>query len=330
MRFPGKWICLAAAGAVIVAVFVWRFRPFADEPVYHGKTVTEWLDGMALFDEVRTADVEGPRPRSPSTLQVVPADPSLTALLAIGSKAVPTLERTLQQEPADESGAEKLSLTGLLEKYVWKTVDPGDDSRLKALLARQSAAALAMIAIGTNQGAGALAALRNCTRSDVMALYHAFAIASRGLPQRHAELVAGVLVGFHDPSPMCQRAAMVAALACHDDRAFWRRPLLDLAESAPSDISLQAFQTLALADPKNPQVMALSISTLTNRSNSLRARKIATVALGRAEEKAAGALPLLRAVAAETNLPRGSGLPEQAKFAIDSIERACAKGGAKR
>ena len=56
-----KWIG-ATVGVALVAVTLWWFRPFAHEPVYHGRTVTAWMDHMALFDQARDEDSDGPRP----------------------------------------------------------------------------------------------------------------------------------------------------------------------------------------------------------------------------------------------------------------------------
>ena len=58
-----------------LAALAWWQGWFASEPVYHGRTVTQWLDAMALFDDVRNVDVTRQRsfdlptrPRRPAKL----------------------------------------------------------------------------------------------------------------------------------------------------------------------------------------------------------------------------------------------------------------------
>ncbi len=44
-RWP--WLVVLVLGGA--GALCWWYRWFANEPAYHGKTVTEWLDAMPLF-----------------------------------------------------------------------------------------------------------------------------------------------------------------------------------------------------------------------------------------------------------------------------------------
>jgi hypothetical protein len=59
MRTLHKLLLISVALLLMVAVIGWNRRWFTDEPAYKGKTVTEWLDSMALVEGLRKRDRGG-------------------------------------------------------------------------------------------------------------------------------------------------------------------------------------------------------------------------------------------------------------------------------
>ena len=53
-----KWWC-SGVGIASLGLFSFLIYGSTDEPVYHFRSVTQWLDRMAMFDEQRTMDEEG-------------------------------------------------------------------------------------------------------------------------------------------------------------------------------------------------------------------------------------------------------------------------------
>jgi hypothetical protein len=53
------WVPVVGCSLVLVGFLGWWRSWFGEEPTYHGKTVTEWCDSMALFDEDRNAELTG-------------------------------------------------------------------------------------------------------------------------------------------------------------------------------------------------------------------------------------------------------------------------------
>jgi hypothetical protein len=337
-----KWRWLLIGLALAALAIVWELQPFAQEPVYHGKTVTEWLDNMALFDEARHADEDGNSDyRLPSSPDVIQNDPSLRALLALGSKAVPTLERVLMQPPEWPRG-KSLERLEAFAKWKWEQATnsgpssppptPLDFPRFQE--ARKLAAALGLLALGTNHDTGALRLIEISAAPKPPGqknryFWPSFVVASSGLPQRHDEIVAGILAGLSHTNVACQPVAAIAARAFPKDLAIWRRPLMNLAEGRDAAARFSALLALASIDPRDGEVMALCEKTLRDSTNPPSLRSFAAAALGMAAEKATNELPLLREAFSEQNLPKGSGLHREADTAIKSIEKAAAAANAK-
>ncbi|HTH50277.1 MAG TPA: hypothetical protein VMB21_22380, partial [Candidatus Limnocylindria bacterium] len=185
-----------------LAALAWWQGWFASEPVYHGRTVTQWLDSMALYDDVREWD-QNPRVtfEDPPTPEVVAADPALQALLAMGPIALPALKRHLMEPPKPYPWWDRLRFRiGIAWMRIqdpnyppysplWRHYSSHDD-------ARSLSAALTLLALGTNQGGGMPLLIEDYIRDSIATNraprlfpnYRAIETAMTGLPQVRREI----------------------------------------------------------------------------------------------------------------------------------------------
>ncbi len=350
-----KWWC-SAVGVAVLGLFFFLIYGSTDEPTYHFRSVTQWLDRMAMFDELRTMDEQG---RSSYTVvfppEVVTNDPALRALLAMGAKAVPTLEKILNEPPHDSNVRPSEDPIQRVKSWmagIWQQVRGGGPvASNPALLrygsfqgARMAAAGLAMLALGTNNHAGALrlleiaAAMRSkgCER---LGSVDAFSVAHAGLPEQHKEIVAGIVAGLNDTNPQIQFTACAATQEFHTNLPEWKKKLMELAQGPDVNVTLplgldtyvseRALWSLACAGRKDGEIVDLCEKAVQDKTRPPHLRAFAAAGLGFAGDKAEHTLPLLRAVLTEQGIPKGSGLTGAAREAIDSIEKSLALRNAK-
>jgi hypothetical protein len=351
-----KWWC-SGVGIVALGLFFFLIYGSTDEPVYHFKSVTQWLDKMALFNELRTMDEDGRNSyKLPHSPEVVTNDPALRALLAMGSKAVPTLEKTLNEPPHDldiQPPSDPIERVKSWTAEIWRQWNgAGPGAPTSAYLyygsfqqARMAAAGLAMLALGTNNNAGALhllqieaAARSKGYRTPAL---DAFAVANAGLPERRKEIIDGIVSGLNDTNPQCQLMAVSATQCFHTNLPEWKNKLMEIAEGPDVNVSLPlgvdtyvsewALWSLASAGRKDEEteIVDLCEKAVQDKTRPPHLRAFAAAGLGFASDKAEHALPLLRAVLTEQGIPKGSGLTGAAREAIDSIEKSLALRNAK-
>ena len=107
-------LSLLAIAVVLGALLGHHQRWFATEPVHAGRTVTEWLDRMPLFADLR--EREAPFNWAwPSEVVNLADDPSIRAVVALGSNAVPTLQARLVEGPGYPASAR------LSDRRSWRT-----------------------------------------------------------------------------------------------------------------------------------------------------------------------------------------------------------------
>src|SRR6185436_4286161 len=88
---PYVFARLALAATILAAILLlvaWQRGWFSRESTYRGRTVTEWLDKLVLFDY---REIPGGTQIVPRTPETVMRDPAFQALQRIGPKAVPIL-----------------------------------------------------------------------------------------------------------------------------------------------------------------------------------------------------------------------------------------------
>jgi hypothetical protein len=310
-----KWQFLVIGLTVIGALWFLIYGS-TDEPVYHGRTVTQWLDHMALFDEMRRMDKsEEHSYRIPNKPEIVTNDPALRALLAIGPKAVPTLEKRLTEPPhrpnpksLQEIENWLIGKWGQLQGAAPPPSPPGYGDSFQ--LARKAAAGLGLLALGTNNNAGALrlieiaAVMQSRGYRNSPDISDSFRVAGSGLPERYAETVAGIVQGLNHTNAQYQATACSATQSFRTNLPVWKNKLIQIALGPPGDSSQWALWSLACADAKDRQVMELCEKVVQDNTKPLCIREFAAAGLGMAGENASNALPLLQAVSVEQGTMR--------------------------
>ncbi|HEX3720030.1 MAG TPA: hypothetical protein VH595_18940 [Verrucomicrobiae bacterium] len=348
--FVLKW-WLSAVGIVVLGLFFFLIYRSTDEPVYHSRSVTQWLDRMAMFDEMRTMDEEERHSfRIVYPPEVVSNDPALRALLAIGSKAVPTLEKTLSEPPRDPPNpppGDPILRVKSWTAEIWRRLQGGGPgAAVSAPLyynsfhtARMAAAGLAMLALGTNNKAGAfrLIEVTSAARSKGYPrteLLGSFSVANAGLPERRKEIIAEIVAALNSTNLQIQFIACQATQYFHTNLPEWKNKLMELAQGPDVNISLPfgvnayvsqaALWSLATAGKGDADIVDLCQKVVQDKTRPARMRSFAAAGLGMAGTNAAQALPVLRAVLTEEGIPKGSGLQHEARQAIDRIEKSIA------
>jgi hypothetical protein len=328
----------SVVGIIVIGLLFLLIYGYTDEPVYHFKSVTQWLDSMALFDGQRNMDENGQHGyKIPQSPEVVTNDPALRALLALGSKAVPTLEKRLNEGPLPlaRDPIARLEARAAWEWRHWLGYNSLAAPGLQPLFfgnfqgARMEAAGLAMLALGTNNNGGALrlieiAAAKRSKGQHYFPAYESFAVANKGLPERHKEIIAGIEAGLNDTNTQIQYCACAATGSFHTNLPEWKNKLMELAQGPVADVSLPqgpetdvgqwALWSLAGADPKDEEVMDLCEKAVQDKTRPPGMRSKAAAALGMAGDKAA--LPLLRAVLTEQGVSK-DGAPT---FSADDLK----------
>ncbi|HTH47549.1 MAG TPA: hypothetical protein VMB21_08570, partial [Candidatus Limnocylindria bacterium] len=275
------------------AALAWWQGWFASEPVYHGRTVTQWLDSMAIYDELRNRDETGQSTfnteRKP---EAIPADPALRALLALGPRAVPALRIHLTAPPSPRPWLQRIQHWG---EEVWAKLR-GVPSPVYFTLPRQyssrdeariRSAGLALLAMGTNRGGGMPAMIEEFVRdkastnraSPEFPAQWAIDDALTGFPELRAE-IRDALDGSLTNTNLRQRQFAVRnALARRfpEDFPRWHPLLISMVASEAEDERVRdgaMFALLVRPHSADPEFVALCAQVLTNRDNArlLRAR----------------------------------------------------------
>lgn len=322
---------VVVAAVLLLGLLAWHGRWFATEPVVRGRTVTEWLDSMALFDEMRRRDETGQHSfhfvRSP---EVLAGDPALTALVSLGSNAVPVLRQRITEPPSATAVERWRQWLG----WSWERIRssppiPRPASPAYALPrdeARRSAAALALLALGTNQQAGLDVLMEASLTGSNQFTYTSdgsldtlvvLRMANPGLPHRHAEMVAGLERLLAHPDPAHRRAAANDTRAFPEEKPRWQPVLFRLATQDPdTDVRRNALWALAAQGKPDLEVLSLCARTLADPVNPNRLRAFAAAGLGSGGASATNYLPLLKATLREKDSP----LQREARSAIRRIE----------
>lgn len=298
MKIPRATSAAMLVALVLVVGFnIYYFTDwFRSEPVYHGKTVTEWVDKIALFDAERKGQNDYSLRFSPETVE---NDPALRVLIKLGSKATPILEKRLTEVSRQGSHFE---------------------------MARRMSAAFVLLTLGTNANAGVssvLSAVAAAPSDDIGNqvaagdAYSACEAANYGLPFQHAEIVAGIMEGLTNANASCRMTAANLTRTFRDELPLWKNDLLKLTKDDDEGVRSTALWALVTTDPKDSEIMHLAEETLKDQTNPARLRALAASGLGLAGVTATNSLPLLREALNDTN----KFLQSEARRAIQWIEK---------
>ena len=341
MKVRKTWIVVASV-AVIVLV-AWYRGWFSGEPTYHGKTVTQWLDSMALFDEDRNAELTGQNTfryqRSP---EVVTNDPALHALLLSGSNTVAVLVKRLTEPFQWPRTIGPVSRLRIWAEWKWYRLrNPGSAAPRPApndygsfQRARHMAAALALLALGTDANAGVPRLLEayaasppGATGNRDFSLYDAMLVANSGLPHRRAEMIAGVMAATHHTNAVIRSASANLTRVFPDQLSLWKEKLLKMTGDADTSVRIAATWALATEDRGDSDVLRLLEATLKDKANPARLRAYAASGLGLQGALATNSLPLLQEALSDTNRALNNDdrfLQRETRTAIRNIEKATA------
>lgn len=324
---------LFGGGAIGALLLVSHFMGwFSLEPTYQRRSVTEWLDRMALFEEFRRADETGQRTFAMDwSPGVVTNDSSLKALLSIGPKAVPALVEQAGPEPswwaADMPWSDRV-------RMLWTELQSGSigspnlpQQWSSHVRARAQAAYLTLLAMGTNCGAGMQVALETYAESPYttmgavnrsFAFFDAVGVAALGLPDRKMEIASGIEAGLHHTNSVVRYASVNVVARFWNEQPNWNSLLLPLLEDSDESVAASATLVLAANNGSNPEILTMLGNKLGHGSSPPRVRASAATGLALAGEASARFLPILRETALSTDLSlRAESLRE-----IKTIEKA--------
>jgi hypothetical protein len=226
-----KKVGLALLAIVVLVVAVWRIAWHDREPRHQGRTVTAWLDSLVLStnETRRNGDVITVY-RAPNEIV---ADPAFQALQTIGARGVRVLMKRIAEPagyPPEMSRSERWSTRWRWTWYRWrgptKATRPVSGSWPQTQTARKTAAALMLVALGTNSQGGYARLMETCAAAPRFtsvdgaklagaplgfAPSSAVKLASSTCPQLRDEIVAGVMQGLQHTNPMCQSMAVDCA-----------------------------------------------------------------------------------------------------------------------
>lgn len=276
-------------GLSFVAVWLaarWSVR----EPTQGGKTVTEWLDTMALVDTTRY-DTNNGEYRVGFPPETVANDPALRALLQIGSQGVPVLVKRIAEPPEPEEKDLWVRLRGWFQHKWWEIRNPKWIAPWhfysRKQMARKLAAAFTLLALGTNANGGygrlleAYAAppapyLPERDFRGGIFLEHAVMMAKNNLPERKQEIMAGIIAGLHHAKAACREgAAMSAGNIYVEERLVWKDRLIQLAQDSDLDVRYAALSALLSTARLDVDIRRLAERVLQDRTNPTRLRACA-------------------------------------------------------
>jgi hypothetical protein len=191
--------------------------------------------------------------------------------------------------------------------------------------ARNMAAGLTVLALGTNGGGGVVRLLETAASYTPVAgnyadhgLLETFTVAAE-LPERRGEIVAGLTEALNHTNVFCRFQAAGLVRLYWKDSPEWRGKLLTLARKDPvSVVRREALWSLIVVDAKNEEITLLCAENLRNSGSSWDLRRFAAAGLGRAEEKGVPFLPLLW----ETLADPDRNIQTEVRRAIERIEKA--------
>jgi hypothetical protein len=349
MKSTVKWA--VAASVLLLAVIGWQRRWWSGEPATGGRTVTEWLDSMALFEEWRRRDETGQNSfRYITDPSAVTNDAALRALVGLGPRAVPVLTQRLVEPPRlpfRERASNWL-------RWRWTQVrtlnqpplgPPGEPTFFSSREeARKMASGLALLAIGREDGGGmtvTLEALAGASKNWQDKRFPgqffppAFFLptALPGLPDRRTEMAGEVFDLLSHTNAPTRRLAADSAGYFVDELRAWKPTLVRLADEDPETmIRISALWSLATRLKDDHEVLALCVRTAaeTNHPPLLRSYAVSGVFFA-GGASAVEHLPLLEAIQAQAarladTAPGQAGqnyrhLRDSARDAIENINR---------
>lgn len=216
--------------AILLALVAWQQRWFSGEPTYRGRTVTEWLDRLVLYEYRYKPEALETVLRS---AEAVAHDPALEALLKLGRSGVPTLLKRLADRAEWEPEISTITRWRRLIRWKWHRLRGGVGSAPEGLYswseaqqARKNAAAFVLMALGTNGGAGFIMYIEAYAAAPKHESIYRTKVAGSpvgsssslmansvvtAIPARRDELVSEIMRGLEHTNAWCRVVAMECA-----------------------------------------------------------------------------------------------------------------------
>jgi hypothetical protein len=305
-------VVIAVAAVALFFVGVERAW-FAAEPTSGGKTVTEWLDRLALYEYRTTARGVARVPRSP---EHVARDPAVEALVSIGPKATPILVARLQERAQWDRSEGRLHPVKMWGQWLWNRFRRADMGRPPApdrwsdfQRKRKNAAAYGLLVLGTNANAGFgrfLEAFAEASKHESVSgtqvpgppagIYpgDVTEMARKTHPQRRDELVSEIHNGLHHTNAWGRILAVQCISAFPEELARWKDDLLGLTTDQDDQVQEAALlQLLTLAQQDDllailpaSEIGRAATAVAENPARSERLRGLAQTVSDLANEKA--------------------------------------------
>ncbi len=318
--------CLAT-----VLVFVgWRRAWFSGEPAWRGRTVTEWLDRLALCEDRTNAAGTQSMLRAP---EEVAHDPALEALRHFGARATPILVKRLQEPAQWDPDQSRSSRARLWARWLWSAIrhanltdPPFPTAWSEFQQKRKNAAGFAMLALGTNAHAGFVCFMeayayapkhqsvsgKSFEGPPVGAFPSLIArVANQSLPERRTEIAEGITQGLQHTNAWCRVVALKSVDGFSDQLGRWKSLILQLTrdsdplvqEAALSSLIdfVQQERTWAVMPPA--EVATVAKNVISNPAAAPRMKGLAEALLKCAEKAAASTRQRLEPVAPAPTQP---------------------------
>jgi RNA polymerase sigma factor (sigma-70 family) len=278
------------------------------EPSHGGKTVTEWLDQLVIYDYVRNA--QGTRVVFRGA-EAVTNNAALHALLKIGSRAVPVLVQRIQDRAEWPPEISQAVRAQRWLEWKWERLRGRKPTRIKGLenfprfqVARKEAACFVLLALGTNGNGGFTRFMEAYAAAPTFESIYGTSLsgapvgfisssvvgdARSSLPHRREETFAEILLGLQHTNAACRTVALECIGRFFDEFPKWKARLVELTQDKDPNVQAQALSTLShICMPWNlsalkfmppAEIRQVAEAILSNSSSTERVREWAKVVL---------------------------------------------------
>jgi len=259
----------ALAATVVLIVVGWQFRWFASEPAYRGRTVSEWLDKLTVYDtELGVTSHGEPWSRLVSrAVQTVTNDPAFVALMKLGPKAVPILMQRVMEPAGWPPEVGSMSRSKMWLEWKWKQARglsvkrPAPSRYSESQTVRKTTAGFVLLALGTNVHGGFPAYMKAYANAPKhQTIYgtpipgspvgvtssHVARLGNALLPQRRSEILGDILSGMKHSNAWCRTVAVEVSWEFPEDFPKLKDSLLLLTQDESPMVQETAFGRLQL------------------------------------------------------------------------------------
>ncbi len=312
MNRPAKVAVILVFLAAVLVFVGWRQAWFSGEPAWRGRTVTEWLDRLALCEDRTNAAGTQTMLRAP---EKVARDPALEALRHFGARATPILVKRLQEPAQRDPDQSPTSRARLWARWLWSGIrhasladSPSPAAWSEFQKKRKNAAGFALLALGTNAHAGFVCFMeayayapkhqsvsgKSFEGPPVGAFPSLIArVANQSLPESRTEIAEGITQGLQHTNAWCRVVALKSVDGFSEQLGRWKSLVLQLAGDSDPLVqeaalgSLIDFVQQKHAAMPPAEVATVAKNVISSPATSPRVKGLAEALLRYAEQDAA-------------------------------------------